>query len=816
MIPMKFHSLWAINAPLDQDRLCRQLDHMRDDGLDGVVFHPRFYPNQPAYLSDDYLRIVSRVILHAQEIGMTFWIYDENGWPSGIAGGELLRRHPDDAGGFLSVHEGSDARAWHGFEAGGMTRHFVLHRTREIDYLNPSACGHFLSITHARYRDGLDPAAWAYVEAFFTDEPEYGLGVNIDRIPPGGAVPWSPGMEADYRERTGHDFRAELPHVFFNDPDGAHEEVRIRFWEYMTDRLCTGFFAPYHAWCRNEGKLFTGHLKGDEHPLFQVMMNGSAHQVFRHLDMPGIDPLERFPACDYYAREVASAARQFGTGRTMAEVMGGGGWGSTPEDLERFLLWLANHGSTDLVIHLHQSRLDSHAIRDWPPSNPKGLNWREAYSDVLQSVRRRTDAAAVDAADTLVLAPYRGIMAAYEPWSLMQSNIHNCATYPDTPAGRLNRAFLGRSDRFMTEIPRHHYADERSLEEHGRVEAGRLWIGRHGYTTVIVDNGCRFREAGRGLLEGFTAAGGRILAGEEARRSNGGVVAALGGEDGDHAEEISVSWDTATAPENALLLVCVRDADGGRWRAAFHVGADLAVPLGLAFADELADCEVDGQPVKWETGEEGSRVRLPIPSGKSGLHSLSFSIKEQDEGPLFVWLRGDFRVESASPWGPGPNGARVTEGPWRVFPAAPPPPGGEMTEAGWPMAEGLFDVTGRFVAGRAWPAGSRLALGEIKADAARIQLDGVELGWVWGPDWSAELPNGLAAGSHELSVEIAPSTYNRFGPHHHIDGDRPIVSPWQFTGQKNFADRDDAPAITHDQRWRVKPLSPPRTVSLST
>ena len=97
MIAHRFYSLWSINGPLDQLRLRRQLDQLKASGLDGVVWHPRFYPNQPPYLGDAYLREVSDIIRHAKAIGMAFWVYDEDGWPSGTVSGRLLKKYPADA-----------------------------------------------------------------------------------------------------------------------------------------------------------------------------------------------------------------------------------------------------------------------------------------------------------------------------------------------------------------------------------------------------------------------------------------------------------------------------------------------------------------------------------------------------------------------------------------------------------------------------------------------------------------------------------------------------------------------------------------------
>src|ERR1017187_2291995 len=93
----RFYAFWAINAALDQRRLRRQLELFRGAGCDGVVWHPRFYPNEPPYLGERYLAELSDVILHAKSLGLAFWLYDEDGWPSGTAGGQLLKKFPGDA-----------------------------------------------------------------------------------------------------------------------------------------------------------------------------------------------------------------------------------------------------------------------------------------------------------------------------------------------------------------------------------------------------------------------------------------------------------------------------------------------------------------------------------------------------------------------------------------------------------------------------------------------------------------------------------------------------------------------------------------------
>jgi len=100
---LRFLSFWSINDKLDILKLEKQLAEIKNAGFIGVIFHPRYYPNLPVYLSTEYMNIVSELILYARLLGMEFWIYDENGWPSGTASGEVLKLHPELQCQWLSV-----------------------------------------------------------------------------------------------------------------------------------------------------------------------------------------------------------------------------------------------------------------------------------------------------------------------------------------------------------------------------------------------------------------------------------------------------------------------------------------------------------------------------------------------------------------------------------------------------------------------------------------------------------------------------------------------------------------------------------------
>jgi hypothetical protein len=162
----KFYSFWAINAPLDLRKLCGQLDEMKSCGFDGAVFHPRFYPDKPEYLGNEYLEILSDVILYAKSIDLEFWIYDENGYPSGTAGGKTLKMFPELASTWLDLAKEKTADCVREFQQAGETWFLEKSTGKGVDCFNPQLAEKFMELTYERYQTGLRPEAFEYATTF--------------------------------------------------------------------------------------------------------------------------------------------------------------------------------------------------------------------------------------------------------------------------------------------------------------------------------------------------------------------------------------------------------------------------------------------------------------------------------------------------------------------------------------------------------------------------------------------------------------------------------------------------------------------------
>ena len=80
---------WSWNDKLEPERLRSQIRDMHELGMNGFFMHARS-GLETEYLSKEWYDAIKICIDEAEKYGMEAWSYDENGWPSGFAGGKLL------------------------------------------------------------------------------------------------------------------------------------------------------------------------------------------------------------------------------------------------------------------------------------------------------------------------------------------------------------------------------------------------------------------------------------------------------------------------------------------------------------------------------------------------------------------------------------------------------------------------------------------------------------------------------------------------------------------------------------------------------
>ena len=202
---------WSWNDRLEEAELRRQIRNMHALHMKGFFMHARG-GLETEYMSEDWYRAIEVCIDEAKNLGMEAWAYDENGWPSGFAGGKLLE-DPENFVRFLLCREQSffDENALAVYVLDGAHARRVTAPVEDchvyycisegydrsyVDVLNADVVKAFIEVTHEEYKKRIPAADFGTVmPGFFTDEPQHYRG----------ATPWSRVIPRAFLDEYGYD-----------------------------------------------------------------------------------------------------------------------------------------------------------------------------------------------------------------------------------------------------------------------------------------------------------------------------------------------------------------------------------------------------------------------------------------------------------------------------------------------------------------------------------------------------------------------------------------------------------------------------------
>ena len=81
---------WSWNCVLEKDVLLHQIDVLEQMGFGGFHMHSRA-GMATEYLSDEFMSLIRACCDKATQKNMLAWLYDEDRWPSGFAGGYVTK-----------------------------------------------------------------------------------------------------------------------------------------------------------------------------------------------------------------------------------------------------------------------------------------------------------------------------------------------------------------------------------------------------------------------------------------------------------------------------------------------------------------------------------------------------------------------------------------------------------------------------------------------------------------------------------------------------------------------------------------------------
>jgi len=396
---------WAWNGKLSPDELRRQVRLMRQMGLGGFFMHARVGLDTP-YLSDEWFACIEACVDEAARQGMLAWLYDEDRWPSGAAGG-LVTKDPrwrrrslmmreiasprelkwsdDVVAAFTARREGHGARNVRRIPRGERPASLaegeaILAFPVEIDplsswyngftaldTLNPQAVRRFIAVTHEAYRRRMARHFGKTIPGIFSDEPNHGHRLGVDhatRKPMG--LPWTTGLPAAFRKRFGYDLAPHLVELFLDVDGRPISPARWHYHDCVTHLFVDSFARQVGEWCRENGLQFTGHVLAEDTLSQQAAVVGSAMRFYEHMQLPGMDLLTEHSRAYTTAKQVSSAARQSGRRFRLSETYGCTGWDFPFAGHKALGDWQAALGINLRCQHLAWYTMEAEAKRDYP------------------------------------------------------------------------------------------------------------------------------------------------------------------------------------------------------------------------------------------------------------------------------------------------------------------------------------------------------------------------------------------------------------------------------------------------------------------
>ncbi len=411
--PLKEYSpvpFWFWNDEMKDEEIVYELKEMASKSIYEAIIHAR-KGLAFEYLSEEWFHKIGVALKMAEKLGMRLWIYDEDDWPSGYAGGRVLKRDPSFASKCLSVEKiypvlgkpvyipnkpNSDLVAvvavfqdkefiditdcgrngkepWHSttlcWEVFVFRMENCLHTpaytdTPYVDLLNEKATEAFIEVTHKEYKKRF-PQYWGNViKGFFTDEPGFYQNY-LEQAKNLNTIAWSKLFPERFKKAYGYDIRPYLP-TLWQDME-LSKKIRADYYEALDRFYKESYFDKITDFLHEDGLLLIGHLHHEEKLSWLVQTEGDFFSIIDGLDYAGTDCIDKsLPRIT--EKLCSSAADLLKKPRALSETFGGFGWELTPKEMKRYLDLQFAQGINMVVLHAFFSSIEGFRKMESPPS----------------------------------------------------------------------------------------------------------------------------------------------------------------------------------------------------------------------------------------------------------------------------------------------------------------------------------------------------------------------------------------------------------------------------------------------------------------
>lgn len=543
---------WSWNCSVDKNKIERDVRVFKEMGFGGADIHSR-YGLQNEYLGEEFLNLVQFSQQELSKSGLYTWLYDEDRWPSGAAGGLIARPQnasrcllftpnkpigsfcrdreefeqkqsegEDPDGYFLAAYRieleqeclkeyrrvdinqpaCEEGDLWYAYLA--LERNDIWYNGYGyVDTLNPRVVQEFVKTTHEKYAYVCGNAFGKEVPVIFTDEPQFAYkeALTFPHVRCDIHLSYTDDFDHKFKVKYGYSILDYIPELIWELPNGNVSAHRYRYHNFVSDLFAQSYFQTLYQWCEEHGILLTGHAVEESTLWSQTRAIGEAMRCYQYLHIPGIDIL--CDAREYLtAKQAQSVSRQDGRDGVMSELYGVMNLDVTFREHLIQGNWQAAMGVTHRVLHLALMSLEGGAKRDFPVSLSYQTPWYQEYKVLEDHFARVNVAMSLGKSKVKV-----GVIHPIESYWLHWGPMNQTQLYREEQETRLKELvewlLFGLIDfDFLSE--------ELLLKQYRETDYG-FQAGEMCYEVIVVPGCETLRSTTLKFLQKFKAHGGKII-----------------------------------------------------------------------------------------------------------------------------------------------------------------------------------------------------------------------------------------------------------------------------------------------------------------
>lgn len=535
---------WAWNCKLDSNTLGKQIDILREMGFGGFHMHSRTGMATP-YLQKEFMDLIKFCTDKAKKNEMLAYLYDEDRWPSGFAGGlvtkdprfrqkQLIftvtpREHFDketaytegkpyllgvydiklNSEGELECYSRIDeadvpvGAKWYAFLCTSPSDNPWYNNQCYVDTLDKDSIDEFINITYEAYNNSVGDEFGKTIPSIFTDEPQ-----TIVKSPMSSAhgtedsvFPWTTKLVDGFKNKYGYDICDKLPEIIWNLKDNEASVARYHYHDYIAELFTSSFSANCGKWCDEHGISLTGHILWEENLDLQTRAVGETMRSYPSFGIPGIDVL-----CNSVelttAKQCQSSVHQCAKEAMLSELYGVTNWDFDFRGHKFQGDWQAALGVTVRVPHLSWVSMAGEAKRDYPASINYQSPWYKEYS-YIENHFARLNTALTRGVPVVLL----GVIHPIESYWLNYGPFENTGNI----RAQLDEKFSNLIDWLLFGTIDFDFICESTLPQQLGGTNDGFKVGAMTYDAVLVPDCITLRRSTLEALDKFQKSGGKVI-----------------------------------------------------------------------------------------------------------------------------------------------------------------------------------------------------------------------------------------------------------------------------------------------------------------